>query len=92
MKLKGEPNRVVQKKVRKPKGRHRIVPWFRFDENGYVEIDESKLSAHDRAVLISKFGITDYLEMGYQELQKAYSDKTGKSGVGMKRDDMLKEL
>ena len=68
--LKGVPNRVVNKKVRKPGGRHRIVPWFRFDSNGRAEIDETKVSKADLIKLRSKFKLATYEDMSYQELKK----------------------
>ena len=45
--LKGQPGRVVQKRKRVANKRFKIIPWFKFDENGYAEIDESKISATD---------------------------------------------
>jgi len=91
------PGRVVQRRVRKNGGGFTVKPWFRFDENGLAEIDESKLTKADIIKLTSKFEVVEevvkeYKDMSYQELQVAYAEKTGKSAVGMRKKDLLKEL
>lgn len=39
------PGRVVQRRKRKPGGGYKVVPWFRFDENGLAELDETKVNS-----------------------------------------------
>jgi hypothetical protein len=93
MKFKSVPGRVVQKRVRKM-GKVRIVVWFTFDDKGYAEIDETKVSSIDLAKLKTLFKVvsTEVKDMSYQELQVKYAEKTGSSAVGMKKKDLIKEL
>jgi len=93
MKFKSVPGRVVQKRVRR-QGKVRIVPWFKFDDNGYAEIDETKVTQEDLNKLKSLFEVVeeDLKDLSYQELQVLYAEKTGNSAVGMKKKDILKEL
>lgn len=93
MKFKSVPGRVVQKRVKKM-GKFKIVLWFKFDEKGFAEIDESKVTAKDLATLKSKFKVvsTDIKDLTYQELQIRYAEKTGNSAVGMRKKDLIKEL
>ena len=100
------PNRVVQRRVRKPGGGFRIKPWFRFDSEGYAEIDETKLTQSDINKLMNTFEIVEIMiqkevkeevekeikDMSYQELQTAYALKTGNSAVGKKKKDLIEEL
>jgi len=102
------PNRVVQRRVRKPGGGFRIKPWFRFDSEGYAEIDETKLTQSDINKLMSTFEVVEkqivlkkevkkevekeIKDMSYQELQTAYALKTGNSAVGKKKKDLIEEL
>lgn len=101
------PNRVVQRRVRKPGGGFRIKPWFRFDSEGYAEIDETKLTQSDINKLMNTFEVVekqivlkkeikevekDIKHMSYQELQTAYALKTGNSAVGKKKKDLIEEL
>jgi len=94
MKLKSKvPNRVVNRRVNRF-GRWYVVQWFKFDDKGYADIDESKLTKSDINKLKAKFDVVeeDLKDLGYKELQIKYADKTGKSAVGMKKKDILKEL
>lgn len=96
------PNRVVQRRVRKPGGGFRIKPWFRFDSEGYAEIDETKLTQSDINKLVNTFEVVEVVlkkevekeikDMSYQELQTAYALKTGNSAVGKKKKDLIEEL
>lgn len=96
------PNRVVQRRVRKPGGGFRIKPWFRFDSEGYAEIDETKLTQSDINKLMNTFEVVEVVlkkevekeikDMSYQELQTAYALKTGNSAVGKKKKDLIEEL
>ena len=100
------PNRVVQRRVRKPGGGFRIKPWFRFDSEGYAEIDETKLTQSDINKLMTTFEVVEVVlkkevkeevekeikDMSYQELQTAYALKTGNSAVGKKKKDLIEEL
>ena len=91
MKFQSIPGRIVQKRVKK-QGKWKVVPWFKFDEKGFAEIDETRITRRDLIKLKQKFKVVGFDEMGYQELQKLYSEKTGKSGVGKSKADMLKEI
>ena len=93
MKFKSVPGRVVQKRVRKF-GKTRIVVWFTFNDKGFAEIDETKVTASDLVKLKSLFKVVeeDVKDLSYKELQVKYADKTGHSAVGMKKKDILKEL
>ena len=99
------PNRVVQRRVRKHGGGFRIKPWFRFDSEGYAEIDETKLTQSDINKLMNTFEVVEIMiqkevkevekeikDMSYQELQTAYALKTGNSAVGKKKKDLIEEL
>jgi len=97
------PNRIVQRRVRKPGGRKRIVPLFRFDENGLAEIDETKLTATDIKTLTTLFEVVDDVkehkvdgkvnlsELSYQELKKTASEK-GINTYRKGKDDLIAEL
>ena len=102
--LKGKPNQVVQRRVRKPNRKYKIVPWFKFDEDGYAEIN--KMTPIEKARLLKRFtevdlkpskketepiALTDN-KISYKELQRLYTDKTGNTAVGMKKADIMKEL
>jgi hypothetical protein len=91
MKFKSKPGRIVQKRIKR-QGKWRVVPWFKFDEKGFAEVDESKITSRDLIKLKQKFKVVGVEPKSYQDLQKLYSEKTGKSAVGMKKADMLKEL
>jgi hypothetical protein len=93
MKFQSAPGRVVQKRVKRG-GRRKIVALFKFDKDGYATIDESKYTATDILKLKRLFKVVeeDYSTLKYQDLQKIYAEKTGKSAVGVKKADMLKEL
>jgi len=81
------PGRIVQRKVRKYGGGFRVVPFFRFDENGLAEIDETKLTATDIKKLTTLFEVVDTVkehkadgelnlkELSYQELKSMASEK-----------------
>lgn len=90
------PGLTVQRRIKKHGGGFRIKPWFRFDENGYAEIDETKVTATDLIKLKKKFEVVEdtkeIKDMSYQELQVAYAEKTGNSAVGKRKKDILKEL
>lgn len=60
--LQGQPNQVVQKRVRKFGGKKAIKPIFRFDENGFAEIDESKLTQTDILKLKRKFKVVENIK------------------------------
>lgn len=91
--LQGQPNRVVQK-MKKKNGRKKIVPIFRFDDNGLYHVPEGKYSKVELNRLKSLFKVLedDYSVLEYKQLQVIYSEKTGKSSVGKKREDMIQEL
>lgn len=93
MKFKSVPGRVVQRRIKKM-GKYRIVPWFKFDDKGFAEVDESKISPTDLVKLKSKFVVveTNVKDLSYQELQVKYTEKTGHSAVGMRKIDLIKEL
>lgn len=93
--------RIVNKRVKR-QGRWRIVPWFRFDKDGFATIDESKINSTDLSKLKSKFRVfvpkveekplEEQPKLSYKDLQKAYTKATGNTGVGKKTNDMLKEM
>ena len=96
MRLKGKPNQVVQKRIRKPNGKMKVVQWFKFDAEGIAEVEATPV---ERVRLLNRFVEADSSHskpkgsvLSYKELQKMYTDKTGKKAVGVKKADMLKEL
>ena len=108
MKLKTKvPGRVVQKRIKR-QGKWRVVPWFRFDEHGFAEIDETKVTKSDLIKLTRLFEVVkddlsplkeeprpitpDLSKMSYKDLQKLYTDKTGKTAVGIKKDEIIQAL
>lgn len=93
MKFQSTPNRFVQKRIRK-NGKNKVIMWFKFDENGFAEIDETQLTRTDLQKLKNKFKVVEkkYSEMNYADIQKAYSLKFNMSAVGKKKKDMIKEL
>ena len=94
MKLKGNPNQVVVKRKRM-NGRKRVVEWFRFDNKGIAEIDETNISPTDISKLLMRFKQiedVDIKNLKWKELQDLYSEKIGKSPVGKKKADIIKEL
>ena len=86
------PGRVVTHRVQKF-GRWYVQEWFRFDDKGLAEIDETKLTQSDINKLKAKFEVVDtnLKDLSYQELKKMASDKginTYKKG----KKQLLKEL
>lgn len=103
MRFRGKPNRYVNKRVRR-RGKWRVVPWFKFDENGFVDIDEKKVSKADLNKIARIFPVVKdedekpanttkpYGEMSYKELQSAYSDKFDGSPIGKSKAFLLEKL
>jgi len=104
--LQSTPGRIVNKRVRKG-GRYKIVSWFKFDSKGFAEIDESKISAVDLNKLKLKFKVVvpkkelkalkqtatvSEIPKDYKELQKHYTEVTGKKAFGVSKKNMIKEL
>lgn len=100
------PGRIVQRKVRKPGGGYRVKPWFKFDENGLKEIDETKITKSDLIKLTKLFEVVEdekeeskkekedekvLSDMSYQELKKLASEK-GINTYKKKKSDLLAEL
>lgn len=79
MKLYSDPGRVVQKRDRF-QGKMRIVPIFRFDENGIAEIDETKYSETDLSKFKVLFGTkpTDNIT---EELKPIVDDSTAQDVI-----------
>lgn len=90
MKLTGKPNHVVQKRVFS-QGRFKIVPWFKFDENGMVELDDSKLSKLDQDKLKKKFH-SELKEYTEEELREMAKEKGIKSWHVKSVDKLKQEL
>lgn len=99
--LIGEPNRVVQKRVKK-QGKFRIVPLFRFDNEGRFELDETKYSKTDISKLTNVFKVektkvekfvekVDLSKFSWSEL-KHYASEQGINIFGKKKDAIIKEL
>lgn len=70
MKLKGTPGQVVQVRKNRVNGGTAIIPLFVFDEKGFAEVDESKLSAIDKEKLTRLFGYTEGDSNGDNELSE----------------------
>ena len=103
MKLKGVPNQVIHKRIRR-QGKTRIVPWVRFDAEGFAEIDETKVSATDigklkRAGMVmiereeAKVKSTEgvYANYTYKELVKLGKEK-GIATFGVSRKKLIERL
>ena len=95
MKFKGEPNSVVNIRLRK-NNKFVIKSLFKFDKKGNAEYDTSKLSVTHKNKLIRIFGIKEEVklikDMSYKELQIAYTEKTGKKAFGIKKVELIKKL
>ena len=95
MKLKGTPNMLVRhNRLRRIKGIRPNQVWFRFDSDGFVELDDAKLHPRQIKALKAKFEVVekDLKQLSYKELQQKYVEKTGNSAVGMKKKDLIKQL
>ena len=62
----------------------------KWDSNETVKLNEVKEILTDKE--LKEAGLKRYCDMSYQELQAAYSEKTGKSAVGKKKQFLLEEL
>lgn len=89
--IKGEPGGVVQKMIRKRGGRRRIVPIFRFDENGLYEFDENKFDKTDIAKLLAKFELVEQEETD-EDIRKRAKDAGIKSWHVKSIKKLKKEL
>lgn len=89
------PNRIVQRRVRKLGGGFKVVPWFRFDDKGFYELDETKVTQSDINKLKQKFEVVEENEsikdMSYQDLKKLAKDKGLKLGR-ISKEEMVEEL
>lgn len=101
------PNRIVQRRIKKLGGRFKIVPWFRFDNKGYAELDETKLTQSDIIKLKQKFEVVEnekenkenkenekvlnYEDMKYSDLKKLAKDRGLKLGR-VSKEEIIKEL
>lgn len=84
------PGRVVQRRIKKPGRGYRIVPWFRFDKNGYKEIDETKLTNADIVKLKSLFEVVDSIEK-LEDTDKEYNDTKEKELVEVAAETEIRE-
>lgn len=66
------------------------LPGCTWDEERKVELKDVKEILSDEE--LKESGLKRFHEMSYKELQQAYSDITGKSAIGKKKADILKEL
>ena len=101
--LKGQPGRVVQKRKRVANKRHKIVPWFKFDENGLAQIDESKVSPTDLSKLKKLFEVVENVkeskndgkvnlsELKHKELVELAKEK-GIKYFGLKKKELIEKL
>jgi len=92
MKFKGVANQLVRiTKIKKHLVR-KIPKSIRFDKDGIYETESpyliKRLSAKFEEVVENK----EIKDMGYQELQVLYAEKTGNSAVGVKKSVILEEL
>lgn len=90
MKLQGKANQIVHKRVFK-QGQFKIVPWFRFDKDGFAEIDETKVSKVDLDKLNKMFG-TESIEPTEEEIRQMARDKGIKSWHVKSIETLKKEL
>ena len=90
----------MQKRVKNRNKRVKIVPIFKFDENGYAEIDESKFTETDLKFLKTKFKVVeeetekkiDITKLGWHKL-RAYAKEKGVENINDKnKEELLKEL
>lgn len=66
------------------------LPGCTWEGEETVDLKEIKEILSDEE--LEKEGLKRYVNMSYKELQVAYAEKTGKSAVGKKKDDILEEL
>jgi len=92
MLFKSTPGRVVQRRVRK-QGRMRIVVWFKFDDKGFAEIDESKVSPSDLSKLKRHFEVVerDLSKLKHRELVEL-AKKHDITYKGLKKEELIKVL
>jgi hypothetical protein len=101
MKFQSTPGRIVNKRIKR-QGRYRVVGWFKFDEKGFATVDETKITATDLNKLKKLFKVVapkveekasnKPMKRSYKELQALYTEKTGKTAVGVSKANILKEL
>ena len=105
MVLKGAPNRVVQKRKRVLGNRTKVVALFRFDKEGYAEIDETKFDKTDLVKIFNAFGITEAItqvpveeveevdvdSMSYNELRK-YGKTLGIGNTSIRKEELLEKI
>lgn len=92
MLFKSVPGRVVQKRVRK-RGKVKIVPWFKFDDKGFAEIDESKVAPSDIAKLKTKFEVIerDLNTMKHRELVELAKERDI-TYKGLRKEELIEKL
>ena len=99
--LKHKPNYLVRRnKHRRIKGQRRGGVWFRFDENGFVELDESKLHPREINALKAKFEVVEKKavkeDKTMENPETAIRQKAKKAGIKSWHvksiDRLLKEL
>jgi len=103
MKFKGEANQLCRITKIKPHLIRKMPKSIRFDKDGIFETENKYLIKR----LSTKFEVIEEVEeiieeetvekvilkdIPYPELQVMYAEKTGKSAVGKKKVDILKEL
>ena len=101
MKLYGKPNMTVCKKVHRGGGMKRIA-LFRFDSEGFAEVDDRKFNEADKNRLTALYGVRqafkedvsaeiDVESMTYFDMKKLASER-GINTYGMKKDDLIKAI
>jgi len=90
MKFKGEPNMLVRITKVPQVQRSKVPKSIRFDLEGIYETENKYLINRLKA----KYSEVeeDVKSISYQDLQKLYAEKTGKSAVGVKKADLIKGL
>ena len=100
MKFKGIPNQLCRITKIKRSLVRKIPKSIRFDKDGIYETENPYLVKR----LKTKFEVVEEViediveeevelkDMNYKELQVMYAEKTGKSAVGKRKIDILKEL
>lgn len=76
MRIKGTPDMVVQTRKMVFGNNFAVVPLFKFDSEGYAEIDENKLSATDLSKIKTMFKVVDSDQpVVAQEIKTELSDE-----------------
>lgn len=75
MKLQGTPDMVVQTRKMTVGNNFAVVALFRFDSNGFADVDESKLSPTDISKLKAMFKVLDGDMPKVQEVKEELTEE-----------------